>query len=225
MRKAIFWDFDGTLTIPRHMWTDSVLQALGPLAQQHGVTFEGLRPFLRSGFPWDADGSPDLVGEAWWDDRFRCFSAAYQSFGVSAGEAAAAARRAREIILSPQSYQVRPDASAVLAVCAYKGYKNYLLSNNYPELEQVLEGLYLRQFFSGCVVSGCLGVNKPEEKLFRLAEQTAQFPSLVWMVGDNPEADIKGAKRAGWKTALLGAAGDSGADIAAETLTGLMRML
>ena len=45
------------------------------------------------------------------------------------------------------SYRVYPDAAAVLAVCLYKGYKNYLLSNNYPELEEVLARLQLRQFF------------------------------------------------------------------------------
>ena len=225
MRKAIFWDFYGTLTYPRHLWTDSVLEALGPLAEEYGVTLEKLRPFLHSGFPWDADGIPDLTGDAWWEDRYRCFLAAYRSFGVPADRAEAAARRAREFILSPGRYRVRPDAAAVLAVSIYKGYKNYLLSNNYPEMEEVLEGLYLRQFFSGCIVSGKVGVNKPEERIFRIAERAANFPTQIWMVGDDPQADIAGAKRAGWKAALLGDAAGSGADVTAPTLTELLKCL
>ena len=76
MRKAIFWDFYGTLTVARSMWTGCVLEALGPQAQRYGVTYEKLRPFLASGFPWDADGVPDVTGEAWWTDRFQRFTAA-----------------------------------------------------------------------------------------------------------------------------------------------------
>lgn len=230
MRKAIFWDFYGTLTYPRHLWTHSVLAALGPLAERYGVTDEKLRPFLRSGFPWDPDGEPGLTGEAWWEDRYRCFLAAYRSCGVPEREGRIAAQRARELILSPRSYRVRPDAAAVLAVSIYKGYKNYLLSNNYPEMEEVLEGLYLRQFFTGCIVSGRVGVNKPEERIFRIAERAANFPTLIWMVGDSPSADIAGAKNAGWKTALLAGDGDReggapGADVTASTLTELLKRL
>lgn len=225
MRKVIFWDFHGTLTYDHHLWTNSVLEALGSLAGQYKVTYEGLRPFLKDGFPWDKNGKPELKGEAWWDDRLECFIKAYSTFGIPEKEGKAAARRARSIILSPKSYKVRPDASAVLALSIYKGYKNYLLSNNYPEMEQVLEGLFLRRFFTGCVVSGAVGANKPEEKIFRIAEKAANFPKLVWMVGDSPVADMRGAKRAGWKTAFLSKDKCDDADISAPSLTELIRML
>lgn len=228
LRKVIFWDFDGTLTFSRYLWTESVLEALGPLAEEYHVTEKGLWPFLRSGFPWDAGGIPGLTGDDWWADRIRCFRTACQSFGVPAGKAEKAAETAREIILSPGNYRVYPDAAAVLAVSIYKGYQNYLLSNNYPELEEVLEGLYLRQFFTGCIVSGQVGINKPDKKLFDYALQTAHFPDVACMVGDNPIADMQGGKRAGMRTILVHSAPGTvcaDANHVVDTLTEALRCL
>lgn len=225
MRKAIFWDFDGTLTVPNHMWSVSLVKALGPLAGEHGITWEKIRPFTHSGFPWDEDGTGDLSGEAWWGCMLEKFCQAYLHFGIPKEKARETVSKVRELILSKDSYRVYPDAAAVLAVCLYKGYKNYLLSNNYPELEEVLVQLQLRQFFAGCIVSGKAGVNKPQPEIFRLGEKTANFPSQIWMVGDNPVADIAGAKGAGWKTALVHGPEGSGADVTAETLTDLLPYL
>ena len=45
------------------------------------------------------------------------------------------------------------------------------------------------------------------------------------MVGDNPVADIVGARGAGWKTALVHGPEGSGADVTAETLTDLLKYL
>ena len=72
-----------------------------------------------------------------------------------------------------------------------------------------------------------MGVNKPEERIFRIAEQAASFPSLIWMVGDNPIADIQGAKKAGWHTAYLAKPGAShaGAQVTVENLSQVLRYL
>ncbi len=201
VKKAVFWDFDGTLTIPSHQWRRAAVKALGPLAERYGVTLE--KAALRRGFPWHPDGDPTLKGKAWWTDRFRQYAALFQSLGVPRREAEKAARQMREILLSPENCRVRRDAASALALCAYKGYENYVLSNNYPELEKLLRQLFLRPYFKGYIVSGKVGLNKPDEQIFHLAEKNAGFPELIWMVGDNPVADIQGARAVGWKTALL----------------------
>lgn len=123
--------------------------------------------------------------------------------------------------------KARPDAAAVLAVCAYKGYKNYLLANGQPDIEEQLKALGLRQFFSGVVISGVVGACKPDEKIFRIAERAASFPSLIWMVGDNPIADIEGAKNAGWHTAYIAEPGakSSGAEVTVSSLSELLKFL
>lgn len=224
MRKAIFWDFDGTLTESYPMWTQAVLEAAAPFAGEYGLTFESVRPFLAKGFPWHPDGNPSVTGEAWWEDRVEKFTAAYESFGVPTPLAAKAACSVREKILDPKRYRVYPDAAATLALCAYKGYRNYLLSDNFPELPELLEKLYLRPFFEACVVSGQVGLNKPDARIFRQGELAARFPHMIWMVGDNPQADIAGAKAAGWHTIQVHRE-DGEADFTCPTLTGVWRLL
>lgn len=227
MRKAIFWDFDGTLTYSDHLWSRSLLAALGPTAGQLGITREMLAPSLSRGFPWHPDGDPSLRGEEWWIAVNQILANACLSVGVPGPEAHAAARRAREIILSPGSYRVRPDAAAALAVCAYRGWRNYILSNNYPELEQAVKALGLDRFFSGYVVSGAVGLSKPDEKIFRFAERAAKFPSLIWLVGDSPSADVAGANNAGWHSAYLAKPGAAhiGAEVTVDSLSGLLSYL
>ena len=227
MRKAIFWDFDGTLTYSGPLWSGSLLKALGPWAESYVVGLEELRPGLGDCFPWNPGGQHDLKGPAFWEYMNARFAQIYTALGLPLPLARACAGRVREIVLSKSSYRVRPEAAGVLAVCAYKGWRNYILSNNYPELEEVVERLGLGRFFSGYVVSAEVGVNKPEERIFRIAEQAASFPSLIWMVGDNPIADIQGAKEAGWHTAYLAKPGAShaGAQVTVENLSQVLRYL
>ncbi|MBO4920275.1 MAG: HAD family hydrolase [Erysipelotrichaceae bacterium] len=52
------------------------------------------------------------------------------------------------------------------------------------------------------VVSGDVGVTKPDERIFRIAEEKAQGKQL-WMIGDSFESDIAGAHKAGWHTVWI----------------------
>ncbi len=227
MRWAIFWDFDGTLTTGEPSWRSCLVMALGPLAELYGVTEDKVRPFLKSGFPWHPDGDSSLTGEDFWRVLFEKFSAAFVALGVPKHESEEAARRVRDIVLDKSLYHVRPDAAAVLAVCAFKGYKNYILTNNFPEWESLFAKLGLGQFFSGIINSGTVGACKPQEKIFRIAERAASFPSLIWMVGDNPVADIEGAKNAGWHTVYITSPGtkNSGAEVTVTSLSEVLRFL
>ena len=56
--------------------------------------------------------------------------------------------------LDPGQYRVYPDAAATLALCAYKGYQNYMLAEGFPRLTELLPKLHLERFFPGRVVSG-----------------------------------------------------------------------
>lgn len=56
----------------------------------------------------------------------------------------------------------------------------------------------LDKFFDNIVTSEEVGVEKPHREGFELVVQKVGLPTggVVWMVGDNPEKDIKGAKYA-----------------------------
>ena len=49
------------------------------------------------------------------------------------------------------------------------------------------------------IISGDVGVIKPDERIFRVAEEKAQNKK-PWMVGDSFESDITGAYKAGWRS-------------------------
>lgn len=54
------------------------------------------------------------------------------------------------------------------------------------------------------LISGEVGILKPDLRIFRIAEQRAGFPpEALLFVGDSPENDIAPAARAGWQTRLI----------------------
>lgn len=226
-RKAIFWDFDGTLTYGEPSWRRCLVLALGESAPAYGVTEDRVRPFLASGFPWHPDGDPSLTGMAFWECLAAKFTLAYTALGVPGPLAEEAAWRVREIVQDEKLYRVRKEAPGALTACAYKGYKNYILTNNFPEWEGLLDRLKLRPYFAGVVNSGTAGAAKPDPRIFRRAEETANFPGQIWMVGDNPVADIQGAKGAGWKAVHIAEPGSphSGADYTVRSLDEIPRLL
>ena len=220
MRGAVFWDFDGTLTDGHPSWAWCLAQALQGAAPARPVTETDVKPYLKHGLPWQPGGDPTLTGDAFWACLFSVFVSACTALGVPRPQGEAAARRAFSIAQDPAQYRVRPDAPGALANCALKGYKNYILTNNFPGWGALFEKLGLGRYFAGALVSGEVGLCKPDPRIFRRAEALANFPTRLWMVGDNPAADIRGAKAAGWGAIHLAAPGTphSGADYTVQRL-------
>lgn len=219
-RRAVFWDFDGTLTYGEPTWRQCMVLALGDAAPKYGVTEEKLRPYWKKG-RWD------IIGEAYWDDMFPRFEECYKALGVPPDLADSAAHQVRQVVQDERLYRVRREVPGVLMACAYKGYKNYVLTNNFPEWEDLFVRLKLRPYFAGVVNSGAVGLAKPDPRIFRRAEAVANFPATLWMVGDNPAADIQGAKNAGWNAIYLAKPGSPhcGADFTVQSLDEIPKLL
>lgn len=117
-----------------------------------------------------------------------------------------------------------PDAAATLALCAYKGYQNYLLAEGIPQPEKLLSQLCLEPFFPGRVICGRVEITgEREDGVYRKAELSAHFPSMIWLVSGDAQ-EIAGAKRAGWHTIQVHRSG-GGADFTCPTLTEVWRLL
>lgn len=106
-----------------------------------------------------------------------------------------------------------------------------VVSNFTGNLERCLEELGVRRYFSVIADSGCVGVTKPDLRLFRHA---LDWPGLVatpaWMVGDNFEADIRPAAALGLATVWLAPESETCPDSALttarlSTLTDLPKVL
>ncbi len=101
---------------------------------------------------------------------------------------------------------VRTDPEALEVLAALKLSKTLALISNFdhpPHAYQVLREAGLDGFFQTIVVSGEVGIKKPDPGIFRLAlERTGLRPEAVVYVGDTRE-DIKGATAAGIRPILI----------------------
>ncbi|WP_288742534.1 pyrimidine 5'-nucleotidase [uncultured Rheinheimera sp.] len=81
-----------------------------------------------------------------------------------------------------------------------------IITNGFTDLQQIrLERTGLHNHFDILVISEQVGAAKPHPQIFTHAKELMgnPEPSQVLMVGDNPVADIKGGKDAGFYTCWL----------------------
>ena len=219
MSKAIFWDFHNTLVYTKtpRMWTSALLKVLA--AQGITPDEDVLRRHVHNCCPWDA---PDedwtaIVGAAFWPYVFTRFDALYREVGFESGTAPLNTA-VRATVIDPASYVLFDDTLSTLRECERLGFSNHVLSNNYPEMEDVLRDLGIRELFGEVVVSGLVGYDKPRRELFAHARSVAGNPEVCIMVGDNPAADIQGGNAAGMTTILVHNDVSCGADYVCATL-------
>ena len=77
------------------------------------------------------------------------------------------------------------------------------MSNHVPELQDIVEGLRLAELIDESLSSAVTGYEKPNPKAFALGREAAGDPDEIWMVGDNPHADVLGAESVGIPAILV----------------------
>lgn len=224
--KVVFWDFDGTLVYPDAKWSGALHTALSNLG--YDISMAEVRQHLHTGYTWHKpeDSYVNDTGSKWWDNLFEHFNKLYVGLGMPRYDMDNANKHLREQILNSDNYTLYDDTVEILRICNTLEYKNYILSNNFPELSSVIEGLGLSDLFSGYVVSANIGYEKPRVEIFQYALKMAGQPSNCYMIGDNPIADIKGGKAAGMSTILVhNNATNSGADFSVSQLKDILAIL
>lgn len=94
-----------------------------------------------------------------------------------------------------------PGAMELLQHLKICGAKIGILSNGFKEVQyRKMENAGVSPWVDITVLSDDIGVNKPDERLFRYAmEQSGEpDPRRHLMIGDNPDTDIAGALNVGW---------------------------
>ena len=113
-------------------------------------------------------------------------------------------------VLRHEAIRLFPGATDTLRRLKDSGVRLALLSNgDGPTQRGKIERFALEAFFDHIQIEGEFGVGKPDERAFRnaLAALDAE-PGDAWMVGDNLEADIRGAQQVGVHAIWVDPAGD-----------------
>lgn len=205
--RVILWDFDSTLAYRPNEWRGCLIEVLDEYEPDHGITSEAIRPHLQHGFPWHRPERPhpELLDPAvWWVKVQSILAAGLQLEGMShkRSEEIAATFRLRYIDGSV-TWKLCPDVVSVLTRLANQGWRNVILFNHVPELPAVVDGVGLGTLVDIVISSAIVGNEKPHPAIFAFARELSGNPKEVWMVGDNPQSDVEGARVAGIPAILV----------------------
>lgn len=126
----------------------------------------------------------------------------------------------RYLTLYEESWSLYTDTVPCLE--ALSAYPLGVITNGDGEQQrQKLEWTSIAGRFASVVISGDVGVAKPQREIFdRSAEELGLPPNELLFIGDNPENDVLGAMQAGWHAIWLNRDG-SRQEVAALTVADL----
>ncbi|MGI5337693.1 HAD family hydrolase [Streptomyces sp. CA-181903] len=200
-QRMVVWDFDGTLGHRRHgTWAECLLEILDHQQPGRPFTRDQLYTALTSGFPWHDHlrPHPHLADpDRWWNHITGVITRALTGLGAPLRTAQSIAGQARSTYSDPAAWSLYPQTTAVLRLLTANGWGHVILSNHVPELPSILDALRLTPYVQAVVNSACTGFEKPHPQAFELARAAAAPAPCVYMIGDNPQADVAGARAAG----------------------------
>ncbi|MEI2651210.1 MAG: HAD family hydrolase [Microthrixaceae bacterium] len=125
-------------------------------------------------------------------------------FFADAKERFALPQRASELardyaLTAHDDYHEDPVIVGELRSLVDRGARVGLVTNGAVGQQVKAEKLGIMPLLSCCVVSGLVGIRKPDPRIFALAVEAAggPGPDVPWMVGDNADYDVGGAQSAG----------------------------
>ena len=196
---VILWDFDGTLAHRRHgTWAECVLDLLDIHEPDHRLSFTTVFDALATGFPWHTPDRPHphlADPREWWASVTAVIEAALAAIGLHRDVAHRVAAEVRTAYTAPDAWSLYPAALDVLDTLHDAGWRHVLVSNHVPELPTLVTTLGLRPRLEALINSAETGYEKPHPAVWNTARRITGNARL-WMVGDNPAADVAGARRA-----------------------------
>ncbi len=196
--RGVFFDLYGTLLVYGDMqaaWSDWLSVLYEQLAK-------GGLSMSREEFAERCDGFFERPRPPAQDDGLTLYERRIQALGAELGLDLGDVAFSKAADASINAWQrhvpIDPDAHAVLG--ALRTRKTLALVSNFdhpPHVYLLLSELGLARFFDSVVVSGEVGVEKPDPRIFAMAlAQTGLEPREVIYVGDTAE-DVQGALAAG----------------------------
>ncbi len=204
--EIIFFDAGDTLVHPRPSFSGLFVQVCGEYGLEideervhevAGGIMSGLTEKQRAGWTFSSDPAGS---RAFWADFY---GAALRGLGAD-GDTTATATALYNTFSEPANYQAFPDVQPALETLKNEGYALGIISNFEPWLEILLHELGLHDYFAHITISGVVGVEKPNPRIFELALTQAGVEACdAAHVGDSVPSDVEGALEAGITPILL----------------------
>lgn len=203
--KTVLWDFDGTLGYRPRRWAECVVDAVAEVVPDLHVTVEMVIPHLARGYPWHDPETAHcgIDADTWWERLAPVLAGAAEAVGVAPKNALAAAAGVRRRYVDPSGFRLYDDVLPVLGELRRDGWRHVVLSNHVPELPEIATSLGLDDVVDRVFTSAEMGYEKPRREAYAIATQWCDEPATVWMVGDNPVADVEGAEAVGIPAILV----------------------
>ncbi len=224
MNKVLFWDFQGTLAYNDWMISKALYKVLVEYEPNANIKIDDFKNKSLIGFPWQKPEKDykHLIGEDnWWKNAEAIFKKAYESLNISEKDSLYLSKKVKKELINPNNFTLYEDTIEMLSHFKNIGFTNIILSNHIPELADIVKGLGLSGYIDLCISSGNVGYEKPNPKIYEYALKNAQYPKNVWMIGDNLEADVRGAESMGIKGILVRSNKDSTVRYYSKDLRGL----
>ncbi len=222
---VLCWDFDGTLVLSHHLWSNSVRKALDETVPDNKIRFTDIRKCMATGFTWHTpfEDYSNMLGEDWWAFMENHICKSYISLGLTENQAKKASKKVRSILTDTQNFILYKTTVETLKATKNLGHKNIILSNNFPELEDVIEKLGIKSYFENFIISALEGYDKPRSEIFEKAKRL--YPDeKYFMIGDSISADIIGGKNAGMTTILVHKGYNQNADYCVDRLSDILKI-
>jgi putative hydrolase of the HAD superfamily len=203
--RAIVFDVGGTLIYP----ADPVGETYSRLARTHGVklqaeaTTTAFREAMKSSAPRPKGTIPtDGNDRTWWKQVVtrsmpeNSFSdpAVFETFF----------EQLYQHFAKPEAWGIYPEAFEVLEALRDRAIDLVVLSNWDARLHAVLDGSGLGEYLPQRFISSELGWEKPDPAIYRhVAEILRLAPGSLLSVGDDPQNDVGGPKKAGWQAVQI----------------------
>jgi putative hydrolase of the HAD superfamily len=204
--RVVIWDFDGTLAYRSGLWSDCLVDILDEELPGHGHGREVFRPAMQRGFRWhDWESEHPRIEnpDDWWLPVTAIAAGAFRDAGYPPDEADRLAARLRETYLRRTHWARFEDSLAALELLRADGWRTVILSNHVPELPELIAHLGFDRFIDAVFNSAVTGFEKPHPRAYRDTLEALGRPRPVWMVGDQPRADVEGAEAAGIPAILV----------------------
>ncbi|MCS7387000.1 MAG: HAD family hydrolase [archaeon GB-1867-005] len=202
MLSAISFDFGGTLARElkeEHQVFHEILMDLG-----YSVEVELVKEALSAAWDWWLQEKA-RTGRVWSEEALKDVIKLILR-RVGALDIEKLVLKAVELYPYKLEFEVYPDVEPALKKLEQLRYRLTVISNasSQRNVEIYLEKLGLKRYFDLVVVSGTIGYEKPNPKIFHAAaEMLGVEPREILHVGNDYEADYLGAKMAGLKSILI----------------------